>query len=105
MTEHGGDIKAYDVVYFMASVDTLEDNTGFAKKESADFPILSDPTKATATKYGVLSERGFANRWTFYIGPDGRILHIDKAVKAGSAGADVVAKLAELGVAKSKGLE
>jgi peroxiredoxin Q/BCP len=46
----------------MASVDTLEDNTGFAKKESADFPILSDPAKETARKYGILSERGFANR-------------------------------------------
>ena len=38
----------------MISVDTLEDNTAFAKKESADFPLLADPTKATATKYGVL---------------------------------------------------
>ena len=43
---------------------------------------------------------GFANRWTFYIAPDGKILHIDKAVKTASAGADVAARLAELGVAK-----
>jgi thioredoxin-dependent peroxiredoxin len=42
---------------------------------------------------------GFASRWTFYIGPDGKILHIDKAVKTASAGADIAAKLAELGVA------
>jgi thioredoxin-dependent peroxiredoxin len=102
LTEHGQKIREYDVAYFMASVDTLEDNTGFAKKESADFPILSDPTKTTAQKYGVLSERGFANRWTFYIGEDGRILHIDKSVKAGSAGADVVAKLAELGITRTR---
>ena len=40
------------------------------------------------------------NRWTFYIGPDGKILHIDKAVKTSTAGQDVAAKLAELGVAK-----
>ncbi len=43
---------------------------------------------------------GFASRWTFYIGPDGKILYIDKSVKTSSAGADVAAKLAELGVAK-----
>jgi peroxiredoxin Q/BCP len=98
LTEHGHKIREFDVAYFMASVDTLEDNTGFAKKESADFPILSDPTKATAQKYGVLSERGFANRWTFYIGPDGRIAYIDKAVKASTAGQDVAARLAELGI-------
>jgi peroxiredoxin len=41
--------------------------------------VLSDPTKQTATAYGVLSERGVANRWTFYIGKDGKIVAIDKA--------------------------
>jgi len=44
---------------------------------------------------------GFPNRWTFYIGPDGRILYIDKSVKASTAGQDVAAKLSELGVAKN----
>ena len=41
-----------------------------------------------------------ASRWTFYIGPDGRILNIDRAVKTSTAGADVAAILAQLGVAK-----
>ena len=95
-------IREYDVVYFMASVDTLEDNTAFAKKESADFPLLSDPSKATAKAYGVLSERGFASRWTFFIDRDGRIAHIDKAVKASTAAQDIAAKLGELGFAKSR---
>jgi thioredoxin-dependent peroxiredoxin len=40
----------------MVSVDTLADNTEFAKKESADFPILADPTKNTAKQYGVLAD-------------------------------------------------
>jgi peroxiredoxin Q/BCP len=48
----------------------------------------------------VIGRMGVASRWTFYIAPDGKILHIDKAVKTTSAGADVAAKLAELGVAK-----
>ncbi len=43
---------------------------------------------------------GVASRWTFYIGPDGKIVFIDKAVKTTSAGQDVAAKLGELGVAK-----
>ena len=92
----------------MISVDTLEDNTAFAKKENADFPILADPTKATATKYGVLADYSrfglgmVANRWTFYIGPDGKIAHIDKQVKPASSGQDVVAKLRELGVRARK---
>jgi len=43
---------------------------------------------------------GMANRWTFYIGPDGKIVYIEKSVKTSTAGQDVAAKLAELGVAK-----
>jgi peroxiredoxin Q/BCP len=93
-------IGAYDVVYFMASVDTPEDNLTFATNNEANFPLLSDPTKATAQAYGVLSERGMANRWTFYIGPDGRILQIDRAVNPNSAGDDLIAQLAALQVAR-----
>jgi peroxiredoxin Q/BCP len=48
----------------------------------------------------VLGAMGFASRWTFYIGPDGKILYIDKSVRTSTAGQDVAAKLAELGVAK-----
>jgi peroxiredoxin Q/BCP len=43
---------------------------------------------------------GLARRWTFYIGKDGRILFVDKDVDVNTAGADVAAKLAELGVSK-----
>ena len=87
----------------MASVDSPEDNKGFAEKEHADFPILSDPGKQTATAYGVVTpERQFAARHTFYIGPDGTILFIDKAVKPQSAGEAIVAKLQELGVKPRK---
>ena len=84
----------------MISVDNLEDNTKFAQMHEADFPILADPTKEVANKYGVLAPAGFARRWTFYIGTDGKILHIDNAVKPASSGADLVAKLAELKIAK-----
>ena len=45
---------------------------------------------------------GLAKRWTFYIGKDGRILYVDREVKPETAGADVAAKLAELGVARKK---
>ena len=84
----------------MISVDNLEENTKFAKMHEADYPILSDVTKEIATKYGVLGPSGLARRWTFYIDPDGKILHIDNAVKAASAGPDMVAKLGELKIAK-----
>jgi peroxiredoxin Q/BCP len=86
----------------MISTDTPEDNKKFAEMHEADYPILSDVSKEIANKYGVLGPGGFARRWTFYIAPDGKILHIDNAVKPASSGPDMVAKLAELKIAKRK---
>jgi thioredoxin-dependent peroxiredoxin len=98
LAEKGHLIRERGAKYFMASVDPVADNAGFATKEKADFPILSDPTKETAKAYGVLNSRGTADRWTFYIGKDGNITHIDKAVKPASSAEDIALKLTELGV-------
>ena len=99
---NGDKIRQFDVAYFMASVDPIEKNTDFAKAQEADFPLLSDPGKEVATAYGVLNARGTANRWTFYVGKDGRILAIDKTIKVDTSAEDMVAKLGELNVAKAK---
>ena len=115
LAEHGDLIKKYDVTYFMASVDALEENIKFAKatsvklgdttveKKEADFPMLSDPTKEVATKYGVLNARGIANRWTFYIDKSGKVTAIDTAVKPATSAEDMLAKLSELKVTMKKG--
>jgi peroxiredoxin Q/BCP len=104
LAANGDKLKKYEVEYFMASVDPLEGEQGnkaFAESEKADFPILGDPSKQTASAYGVLNaERGFANRWTFYVGKDGKIAAIDKAVKPPTSAADVIAHLDELKVPK-----
>ena len=105
LAEHGDMIKKYNAQYFMISVDPLEGaqgNKAFAEAQHADFPLLSDPTKATATDYGVLSERGFANRWTFYIGKDGKITAIDKQVKPPTSAEDMAAMLKQLGTEEKK---
>jgi peroxiredoxin Q/BCP len=105
LAANGDRIRKYDVTYFMASVDPLEGeggNLAFAKSEGADFPLLSDPTKETATKYGVLNARGMANRWTFYIDKNGKIAHIDKAVRPATSAEDMIAKMGELKVAQAQ---
>jgi thioredoxin-dependent peroxiredoxin len=105
LAENGHLIKKYDVSYFMASVDPLEGEQGnkaFAEAHKADFPLLSDPTKETAKAYGVLNERGFASRWTFYIGKDGRISAIEKTVKPATSAEDMAAKLGELHVSNRR---
>lgn len=104
MAEHGDLIKKFDVAYFMISVDPVEQNKAFGEEHKADFPLLSDPTKQTAEAYGVLRDYGgdigvVSQRWTFYIGKDGKISAIDKAVKPATAAEDVAAKLAELKIA------
>ncbi len=83
----------------MVSVDSPETNKQFAEAENADFPILSDPAKKVAEAYGVLSPTGqYAQRWTFYIGADGKILAIDKKVSPSTSGDAIAAKLTELGI-------
>jgi peroxiredoxin Q/BCP len=89
------------VAYFAVSVDSQQKNKEFAESLNADYPILSDPEKQVAEAYGVLMPIiGIAKRWTFYIGKDGKILYVDRDVQVNTAGADVAARLAELGVAK-----
>lgn len=94
------EIQSFDVAYFMASVDTLEDNTAFANEHEAGFPILADPSKEMPSAYGVLMDRGFANRWTYYIDTDGTILKIDKETNPATAGRDLVRTMEELGFPK-----
>lgn len=70
---------------------------------SLDYPILSDPAKETARAWGVLGPGGFASRWTFYVGKDGRVLFVDRDVATSSHGRDVATRLAALGVPERKG--
>lgn len=95
------EIQSFDVAYFMASVDTLEDNTAFAAEHAAGFPILADPTKEMSTAYGVLGARGFNNRWTYYIDVDGTVLKIDKETNPATAGQDLTRTMEELGFPKN----
>jgi thioredoxin-dependent peroxiredoxin len=89
-------LRRFDVRYFAASVDAPATNAKFAASLGIDYPILSDPTKDAARAYGVLAPSGMASRWTFYIGADGRILEVDKAIRSASHGVDVAKRLAQL---------
>lgn len=102
LAENGHLIRKYDVSYFMASVDPLEDNVGFAKATGADFPLLSDPSREVAKAYGVLT-MGYAMRETFYIGVDGTIVKIDRDVTPATSAQDMAANLGELGIAPAGG--
>ncbi|NRA60421.1 MAG: redoxin domain-containing protein [Psychrobium sp.] len=98
LVKDGALIRKYDVSYFMASVDPLEDNLDFAKKTKADFPMLSDPKKVAAKAYDVLNFFGVASRITFYIAKDGTISQIDEDITPKSAALDMANNLKKLGV-------
>jgi thioredoxin-dependent peroxiredoxin len=100
LAQNGNLIREYDVTYFMASVDPIDKNKAFAEEQKADFPLLSDPTKETAKAYGVLNVLGVANRNTFVIGADGKILAIDRSVNPATAAQDIAATLGRVGVPK-----
>jgi peroxiredoxin Q/BCP len=94
-------IRGFDAVLFAASTDDAETNRKFAESLQLTIPILSDPDKTVSAAYGVLRV-GFAARHTFYIGPDGKLLYVDREVNPKTAGEDVARRLQTLGVAKSK---
>ena len=81
-------------------MDPIGDNTEFASKYDADFPILSDESKEVANAYQVIGQYGVPRRETFYIGTDGVILAVDREVDARGAAEETAAMLASLGVEK-----
>jgi thioredoxin-dependent peroxiredoxin len=95
-------MRKLNTAYFTVSVDSAETNKKFAQSLGVDYPILSDPEKTVARAYGVVHGlRLWPERWTFYIGKDGKILYVDKKIKTQTAGEDVLRKVKELGVEAS----
>jgi peroxiredoxin Q/BCP len=104
ITENADVLKSFNVDYFMVSVDTPDLNKQFADRDKPNFPLLSDPDKKVATAYGVLGASGYANRWTFYIGPDGKLVKVDTEQKNHTltAGADLAKSFDDLHIPKKK---
>jgi peroxiredoxin len=73
-------------VVFGISTDNVPSQKEFAAKLGLSFVLLSDFVDRKVSKdYGVLiADRGFANRVTFVVDPDGKIAYVE-------AGADAVA--------------
>jgi peroxiredoxin Q/BCP len=100
LAENGHLLKAYDITYFMASVDPLEDNIAFAESTEADFPLLSDPGKKVAKAYDVLAFYGYPKRHTIYIDKQGKVLMVDRDINPATSAQDIAANLEKLGIAK-----
>jgi thioredoxin-dependent peroxiredoxin len=101
LKDQGEMLKKFDAAYFAASTDPVEKNTDFAKSLDLDYPILCDPKGKNATAFGVLkSGGGAADRVSFIISKDGKILAVDKENNTKDHGKDLAEQLEKLGVAK-----
>lgn len=83
------------------SADKPEAQAKFKKRWKLNFPLLSDTEKKTLEAYGVWQQKSFLGkkymgvaRWTFVIGPDGRIRKVFEKVRPGRHAPEVLAALA-----------
>ncbi|MDZ4852958.1 MAG: redoxin domain-containing protein [Pirellulaceae bacterium] len=101
LKEDGALLKKFDVAYFTASTDTVEKNAEFAKSLELDYPILCDPKGKNAAMFGVLKSTAMvADRISFIIGKDGKILAVDSEKNTDGHGKDLAEQLEKLAVAK-----
>src|SRR5436305_1645997 len=73
-------LKSRNAVVFGVSTDTVDSHKQFVDKYNLNFDLLADTDKKLSEAYGALMPNGMSNRYTFIIGPDGRIMHIDRNV-------------------------
>lgn len=72
-----------DVQVVAVSTDATPSLDRFKKDLNADFPILSDHMRKVSELYGVLiPTMGMANRTTFVIDTDGKIVNVEEGKAA-----------------------
>jgi len=81
---------------FALSLDDVADLKKFATDQKLNFKLLSDADGSAARKYGVLSERGFANRVSFIIDDQGVLQKIVEDVNVSSHGVDLAEAVFEI---------
>ncbi len=95
--------KKLRVAVLGVSVDSVKSHGKFAKKFDLPFTLLSDEKKETVADYGVWGKKKFmgreymgTKRWSFLIGPDGKIAKIYEDVKPANHAEEVLADLKAL---------
>ena len=71
-----GEFTGADAQVLGISMDDLETQKKFRESLNTPFPLLSDAEGKVARAYGVANEKGFADRVTFVIGRDGKVVKV-----------------------------
>jgi peroxiredoxin Q/BCP len=101
--DHKAALKKRGAVVLGVSGDSLGSHERFKTKYKLNFPLLSDPDKAVAKKYGAWGEKVLYGRKTvgmirstFVIDPEGVVRKVFPRVKVDGHDAQVLAALDEL---------
>jgi len=92
------------VQLFGVSVQDVNSKKTFCDKEGIKYSLLADVEKKTSRDYGVLLPQGVAKRVSFVIGPDGKVVAVDREVRPASVAKDTLA-LVEKVQAETKATE
>lgn len=94
------DFKKLKITVFGVSTDKVASHRKMVDKLELPFTLLADEQKEVVTAYGVWGKKKFmgheymgTNRWSFLIGPDGKIRKIYDKVKPAGHAAEVLADL------------
>jgi peroxiredoxin Q/BCP len=90
------ELKRRSAVVIGVSADSVESHERFARNNELTFPLLADPDGKVAGAYGVLKDTGRAERATFLIGKDGKLLHVWPKVSITGHADDIIGRLDEL---------
>ncbi len=91
--------KALNAAILGVSVDTVDSHRQFCTKDSLHFTLLADPGKKVVKKYGSLGNFGplqIANRNTFLINPEGKIVRVWTKVNPSVHSHEVLAALTSM---------
>ena len=86
------DYEGKDIVVLGVSVDDESSHQQFTQKYNLNFPLLADTEKAMIKAYEV-DGGGKAQRVTYVIDGDGKIVHVDASVNTSSHASDVLAAI------------
>ena len=70
------DYKRAGIEVYGVSLDSPESHRQFSAEHNLNFPLLTDEGGRASETLGVLNGRGVANRVTFLLGPDGKIVKV-----------------------------
>lgn len=96
--DNWGAFKKAGLAVLGVSVDSVAKHKKFVDKYDLPFTLLSDEDKNIVEAYGVWGKKKFmgrefmgTRRWSFLVGPDGRVANIYEDVKPAEHAAEVLA--------------